>query len=266
VTEGEEYPHDAHAPLVGEQRLPGTATEASLTVRARWINGFEEQVAQSGKVEFGGACEQDQPKPNAAFASACDGTVTVTLANAEDAKAPAAFTVTGEAGFSQKATVEPGGSKELVVPAESAGHITVTVGDKTIAEHAWQQPADCAPVKVAFRSDCDSLTISIENPAGSAPVQATVTSGDKTETLTLAPGETKEVTFDAQEGTVAIVTIGDESLDVAWEQPEGCVPAGPGLPVTGASVGGVIAVGLALLIAGAGLLVLFRRRRGTFAA
>ena len=264
VTDGDNYPHDAHASLTGELRLPGSSTEATLTVRAKWENGFEEGDAKSRTVTFGGSCVQDQPKPNAAFESLCDGTVTVTLTNAQDAKAPAAFAVTGGAGFSQNATVQAGGSKEIIVPAGSAGQITVTVAGQKLAEYAWEQPADCAPAKVASRSDCDSLTVSVENPEGTRPVDAIVTHGGKTETLAVAPGETKETTFDADAATVATVKIGDKAIEIPWKKPADC--GSPGLPVTGASVGGAIAAGIALVGVGAGLIVLTRRRRRTVAA
>lgn len=269
ATEGDSFPYEVGKPVVGEQRLPGDATSASLAVQAEWDNGYKEQKpVSSGPLTFGGPCEKDKPKPNASFTSACDGSVTVTLTNAEDAKMPAEFEVSGAGGFTEKVSVKPGDSKSVTVPAKSAEKITVTSGDETF-KGGFEQPANCEPVKVAALSDCDSITVSLENPEGTTPVEATVTRGDKTEKVTVAPGETKEVSFPAEEGTKVTVTIGDQSAEIAYEKPENCGGAaggGPELPVTGASVGGAIGVAAGLLAIGAVLYFVFRRRRIRFTA
>jgi LPXTG-motif cell wall-anchored protein len=269
-TTDDSFPYEVGTPLVGEQRLPGTgaATSASLAVRAAWDNGFEEEKLADSTIEFGGSCVQDKPKPNATFESACDGSVTVTLTNAEDAKVPAEFTVTA-GNFSKKVSVEPGDSAEVVVPAEFAADILVTAGDQKFTD-SFTQPENCAPVHVASFSDCDSLTISIENPAGTTPVEATLTpKGGEAKTVTVAPGETKEVKFDAEEGTVVTLTIGDQSADIPWEKPDNCggnAGGGPTLPVTGASTGIAVGIAAGLLAIGTALFFVFRRRRIRFTA
>jgi LPXTG-motif cell wall-anchored protein len=274
VTTDDTYPHEVGKPLTGEQRLPGKATDASLSVKAKWENGFEEDEPASKTITFGGTCEQDKPKPNVSFESACDGTVTVTLMNGADATATAKFTVTaGE--FSKDVSVEKGKSEQVVVPAKDAAKITVTSGDQKFTG-GFEQPEDCAPVEVASLSDCDSLTISIENPEGNAPVEATLTpKGGEAQTVTVAPGETKEVKFEATEGTVVTLTIGDQSGDIPWENPGDCEspsPApgagggGPTLPTTGSSIGTAVGIAAVLLAAGTGLFFFFRRRRIRFTA
>jgi LPXTG-motif cell wall-anchored protein len=276
ATTDDTYPHEVGTPLVGEQRLPGTATRARLAVQAKWENGFEEKYPVGAKVRFGGKCVQDKPKPNASFESACDGSVTVTLTNAEDAKVPAAFTVTaGE--FTKDVSVKPGESVPVAVPAEFAAKISVKSGDQEFTG-GFEQPEDCPPVHVSSRSDCDSLTIAIENPAGTTPVEATLTpNGGEAKKVTVAPGETEEVMFDAEEGTVVKLTIGDQSGEIAWEKPDNCgavpsespspVPGGGGnLPVTGSSTLTAVGIAAGLLAAGTALFFVFRRRRIRFTA
>jgi LPXTG-motif cell wall-anchored protein len=268
-TTDDSYPYKVDTPLVGEQRLPGDATSASLAVQAKWENGFEEKGTVGSKVDFGGPCKPDRPKPNASFESACDGSVTVTLTNAEDAKAPAEFTVEGTGGFSKQATLKPGESLPVTVPASSAGKIVVTAGKETFTG-GFEAPKGCAPVKVASRSDCDSLTVSIENPKGTTPVDATLTpKGGDAQTVTVAPGEAKEVKFDAEQGFEVTLTIGDQSGKIPWKQPANCGGAaggGPSLPVTGASIGTAAGIGAVLLAAGVGLFLVVRRRRIRFTA
>lgn len=274
IAKDTDYPVDQ--PIVGKQRLPGDATWASLSVRAKWSDEYVEHDAAYKKIEFDGTCEKNKPKPNVTFESACDGTVTVTLINGEDAKATAEFMVTaGE--FSKEFAVEPGKSEQVVVPAKDAAKISVKVGDEEF-KGGFQAPKDCAPLEVASLSECDSLTISITNPKGSAPVEATLTpNGGEAQTVTVAPGETKEVKFEASEGTVVTLTIGDQSGDIAWENPGDCEspspsPApgagggGPTLPTTGAATGTAIGIAAVLLAAGAGLFFFFRRRRIRFTA
>lgn len=134
----------------------------------------------------------------------------------------------------------------------------------------------CAAPSVASESGCDSLTVSVTHPVTDrekdAPdITAMVTVGDDTEELTVAPGETGDATFDAEEGTVATVALGDEETELAWEQPEDCEEDGAGggsgdgedLPETGVPTG-LLAGGAVLLIALGGVLYALARRRRSF--
>src|SRR5690606_21130378 len=139
---------------------------------------------------------------------------------------------------------------------------------------------ECAPTApvVESKSDCDTLTVIITNPA-KEPLEAVITVGEKTEPVTVAPGDTEEVPFPAGEGTEATVTIGDKVVTLQWVEPEDCEepepsePAQPGegggdedeeLPETGVPTG-LLAGGAALLLAaGAGMYLVARRRRVTF--
>ncbi len=262
--------------LVGQQILDGTATSASLAVRGHWPNGVVDGQDRYASVTMSGTCVQDHPKPHATFASACDGSVTVTLTNDADATKSAYFTVTGDGGFSKTATVAAGGSTDVLVPPASAGHIVVMEGNTKVGESSWTEPNDCAPVKVSSRSDCTTLTITLENPAGNRPVDAIVKSGDDTENVTVPPGGSKDVTFPATDGTTATVSFSAAAalagklavtdvppLTITWERPATCATTPP-LPTTGSHLGPVIGAGVGLLALGAGLLaLLFRRRMAT---
>ncbi|WP_433652377.1 LPXTG cell wall anchor domain-containing protein [Micromonospora zamorensis] len=124
-------------------------------------------------------------------------------------------------------------------------------------------------------STCDKLTFTIENPADGKIVVMTLTPNKgEAKTLTVEPGKTGSVSFDAVEGLT--VTPAAEGLDdnepIAWEKPAECNPGQgggkdePALPLTGAATGGIIAGAVVLLAAGAGLFVMARRRRVRFTA
>jgi LPXTG-motif cell wall-anchored protein len=250
--------------LTGVQTVPGSATTASLTVKAKWDNGFREN-RRTTTVTFNGTCDEDRPKPHVAFSSACDGSVTVTLSNDADARRSATFTVTGPGGFSQTRTVAPGATPvDVLVPATTAGTISVSIPNSAPATYSWSDPGNCAPVEVSARSTCTELIVQVENPQGNRPRNVTVTSGSETETFTLAAGESKEFTFPGGPGVTATVTVGDKSETITWEDPGTCAPpttTTPPLPVTGASLTSLIGVGAALVLVGGALLMVLRHRR-----
>jgi LPXTG-motif cell wall-anchored protein len=273
VTEGDAFPHATGASLVGEQRLPGDAESASLAVRAQWSNGFEEADLRTGYVSFDGPCDQPtEPGPvEASDASTCEE-LTVTVTNPEDG---VAVTVevsasTEDEGAAEEFDLAPGGSQTVRFPAAEGLTYEVVVDGTVVKTGGWEDPGNCEEIEIPVSSlpDCDSLTIEITNPLEDEAIEATVTSGDLVNTLTIAPGETGEVTIDAEEGTVATVEIvgGEAPLEIPWEQPEGCDGGGGGLPVTGAPTGVVIGAALALLAVGGGLFLVARRRRITFTA
>jgi LPXTG-motif cell wall-anchored protein len=69
ATEGDTFPYDVDKPLVGEQRVPGTATSASLTVKPKWENGYEGHEA-SGYVDLKGECKTpESPSPSPSVSS-----------------------------------------------------------------------------------------------------------------------------------------------------------------------------------------------------
>ncbi len=284
VTPEGSYPHATHEALVGEQRLPGDATEASLTVQAQWSNGYTETGAPSNGIRFTEKCGKDSPEPTATMASTCEGTVVVTLSNGDNAKADAVITVTGEGkkGFKETKTLKPGEKDvEVEVPAESAEKVVVTEKgtDEPIAEGGWTEPEDCVPPGGAekyYESTCKDLILTIDNTKGTETVVATFTPNKgEAQTLTVLKGEKKSASFEAFKGLVVTPSIegDDEEYEpVKWQKPAGdeCDEGGEGgggtLPVTGAAAGGIAAGAVALLIIGAVLFFVARRRRVTFTA
>ncbi|MGW0503667.1 cell wall anchor protein [Micromonospora sp. NPDC003241] len=214
--------------------------------------------------------------PASTFASACDGTVAVSLSNDGSLSRYAVeFEVRGENGWSKKVTVEPGkADNETVVPAENAGKIEVLVDGKVIegGTYTWQRPEDCPLPTVTTDADCETFALTASNPEGGVPVKVDFTYGDKTESRTVAPGTSEKVTFKAGDDEAALVVLPDLGLELeVVYAPEGCGGGGggeepPGLPVTGAAAGGIAAGAIALLAVGAVLFVIARRRRIHFTA
>lgn len=282
IVPGAELPRKGEGSLTDEHMVASDQESATLTVTAEWKRGKKRigPMTRSATVKFEGTCEAPKSKPAARFASDCEG-VTVTLANRKGATKPAEFTVTGEGGFEQKVTVAEG-RQAVRVPAENAGKITVTEGDKFVKEYSWEKPEDCeepgepeAP-ETSYESTCDKLIFEVANPEKGADFTATFTpSVGEPQTLTVMPGETKTVEFPASEGlTVTISSEGQEDATVAWEKPEDCDAPGEGggkgddetLPVTGAQAGAIAGGALVLLAVGVGLFLIARRRRITFTA
>ncbi|WP_422738746.1 cell wall anchor protein [Micromonospora sp. WMMD729] len=216
--------------------------------------------------------------PASTFASNCDGSVAVSLSNdGKISKYAVEFEVKGENGFTKKVSVAPGkADTSIVVPAADAGKIEVLVDGKVIENgtYSWTRPEDCPLPAVTTKADCKEFALTVTNPEGGLPVKTTFTYGDKTETRTVAAGASETVTFKAGKAESALVTLPDLDLELeAVYTPEGnCGGSGgggedePGLPVTGAAAGGIAAGAVALLIAGAVLFVIARRRRVTFTA
>ncbi|MCZ7376358.1 cell wall anchor protein [Micromonospora sp. WMMC250] len=215
--------------------------------------------------------------PASTFASNCDGSVAVSLSNdGKISKYAVEFEVKGENGFTKKVSVPAGkADTSVVVPAADAGKIEVLVDGKVVENgtYAWERPEDCPLPVVTTKADCKDFALTVTNPEGGLPVKATFTYGDKNETRTVAAGKSETVTFKASKAESALVALPDLDLEMeAVYTPEGNCGGGgaggeePGLPVTGAAAGGIAAGAIALLIAGAVLFVIARRRRVTFTA
>src|SRR5690606_24315958 len=107
--------------------------------------------------------------PTASVSADCTGAILVNVRNAEDATAPAEFTISSDKGFSKQETVAPGKTADVTVPAEQAGKITVTEkGQQEPLFDDTPPPAqDCVkPGEPAgsFVSTCDELIFEIANP------------------------------------------------------------------------------------------------------
>jgi hypothetical protein len=287
-SDSDDFPYHTDATLYGHQLLPGDtdATEATLAVKAKWSNGFEEETGSKGTVKIEGTCKKkDTPPPttpppapdvtdaNATFAPACDGTVEVTLINGDDATVPVELTVSAK-GFTQTHTVEPKSEKTGIIVPAGAGAITVTEKGKdtpVTKPFTWERPEDCGEPTLAYASTCEEFLFEVTNPKDGAPITVTFTpsTGDA-QTITVAPGDVEVVKFPASEGlTVTPSAEGTEGEPLAWEPEESCGGGGgggPELPVTGVAAGGIAGGALVLLAIGAVLFFMARRRRMTFTA
>jgi hypothetical protein len=278
-THPQTYPYTSNQTLVGEQRLPGSATSASLTVRAQWNNRVKDTKPHTATVNFDGTCAKDAPKPDAKLANTCEG-VTVTLFNGEDAKVDAVFTVKGDNDFSKTVTVKAGKDGVTVdVPAKDAGKIVVTEknSEKPVLEGSYEQPENCQPednVSRTLEATCDSITFTLDNTKGTKDISATFTpnKGDA-QTLNVKAGESGDVTFKGEKGLeISITEAGQDAGTISYdkEKPEDCATPPPGddtgLPVTGAAAGGIAGGAAVLLALGAVLFIVARRRRVKFTA
>lgn len=244
------------AEVIGTQMVPGSTTEAKLTISARWYNpnGSDSGISDTktgSAVGVKGKCKP-QPDPTATFTSNCDGTVNVHIVN--PGRAEAEFTVTGIDG---KIKVPGKGEKDVTVPA-GAGAIVVKRGDKLVAEtDGWVRPAECPKPSPLGESTCDSFIVKLTNPEGNQTVKATVTYGIQVKEKDVAPGKTETVSLSPSSQTEATVvfTGWDGAFKVKYEKPADC----PGLPQTGANTFTYIASGTGL--AALGLLIVFLARR-----
>nr|WP_221375970.1 cell wall anchor protein [Actinoplanes polyasparticus] len=280
------FPYKDEETLKGSQRVPGDAESASLTVQAKWDNEYTEWEPQTGTVEFDGVCSKDAPKPDAKLVSNCDG-VTVTLSNGAEAKADAKFTIEGSEGFKKDVTVAAGGEPATVeVPAKNAKKIVVTEAnsDKPVAEGEWKQPEDCKEDNASryFEATCDELIFTIDNTKGDETITATFTPNKgEPKSLTVKAGDKGSVAFKGEKGLKVVPSENGESgeaIDWDAQKPEDCdatptpTPTesspgeGGGLPVTGPVAGSIAGGAAILLVAGAVLFILARRRKVKFTA
>lgn len=233
------------------------------------------------------ACQQPTVEP----VSACDGTLTLKLSNTGKISAyPVEFAVTAGS-FTRKVTVAAGKGDSVTVPAGS-GEATVTADGLKTETYTWAQAENCELPGVIVESDCDTVVITVENPAGTKPVTAKIVYGGETETVEVKADEAVEVTFDRSDATVA--TIDFPGLDVepikATIEDQDCDGGnggggngdggngdgggngggddgngdGGGLPLTGPAAAGIAGGAGVLLALGAVLFFLARRRRVTF--
>ena len=245
----------ATLPARGEGYLGGTETRSSasgsLTVEAQWkYDKKTYKEARTVKAKSAGTCA---PKP----------------------------TPTPTSTPTPEPTTEPTPEPTTEPTPEPTPTETEPTTDPTPSEPAPTVPPTdpLPPAEPVFTLEhtCDEMIFGIDNPEGSeyGTLSFVLTPNvGEAQTLTVAPGESKTVSFPASEGLVVTPSFSDpahaasiaaapsesENLDgIAWEQPEDCdAGSGGGLPVTGAAAGGIAA--------GAALFITARRRRVRFTA
>jgi LPXTG-motif cell wall-anchored protein len=212
------------------------------------------------------------------------GALDITLENTDDTASFKAVIETS-AGHVEPVALDPGDIRIIGFQTEIS--YVVTVDGHLIAEGAWEDPGNCDPSQIPVDAtfDCDSLTVVITNPRTfNQTIRITVVGGGLPDrVLDVEPGAVDaEFTFDAAEGTVATVTMGDTTLAVIpWVEPEDCDDEGPGngsesdkpgdeqpetenagseLPKTGTPMTLLIGASLGLLVAGGAMYLMARRR------
>jgi hypothetical protein len=176
VTEGDTYPLQDAKELIGTQRLAATEKGASLTVKAKWANGHEDEHANTATVEFKDECKKtpseepstpteepstpteepstppvpsDLPgEPEPIFEADCD-TMTIGLDNPKDG---IKFTLKFATSKGEERTlvINPGEKKSETFSATPGFSIkltfSATVDGQTFSETTtidYEQPEDC---------------------------------------------------------------------------------------------------------------------------
>ena len=175
---------------------------------------------------------------------------------------------------------------QIVPGSATVARLTVTADWERIAADNYQtvirtaygredlDDGPCEQDKPQFEatpsSDCDSISVTVKN-TGKIDITGTVSSGNDSRPLALAPNATSEpFEFPGGDGvTVTVAVQGADSKTFTWQKPEDCptpttpppTTTTPDLPVTGASLSTLIGVGGALVLVGVALLFVLRRRR-----
>jgi LPXTG-motif cell wall-anchored protein len=143
-----------------------------------------------------------------------------------------------------------------------------TQGAGTEVKIAVDRPACSSVPVVTFKDNCDgTVTVTLDNQQGSAPVTFTITgSPDKT----VNGGQKLDVTVPGNNGQIVVHTQGKDDSTHTWHPPTEQCPntstpsPSPSLPTTGSSLSTPLTLGGVLLAAGIGLVALvfaMRRRR-----
>lgn len=294
--------HKGDGEFYGDRKVGSDNGEGS---RSRPLPGNPKQGWHNG--DNGGVCAA---KPEATAQSSCTGEVTLALNNRLGNKATT-FVITGENGFTKSVTVPARKLDDdaVIVPAASAGNITVAAEGMTTWTGKWTEPEGCAQPEAVVEHTCEGLKFTIKNPADGKSVTATFTPNKgEAKTVTVPAGGSEPVSFAGQEGLTVTVSGDVKAANgtVTWAKPKDCESPSPSpsastpsetpsatppatdeptpsetpttptptstdegdeeLALTGAAAGSVAGGAALLLIVGAGLFFLARRRKLNFKA
>ena len=241
----------------GKQLVPGTATSATLTVKASWGKNAGDQNDVSKTVPLGGDCKKadtpvEEPKPE-------------TPADKPKPETPAE---------------EPKPETPADKPSTPADKPSTPSDNPSTPSDEPSTPVSIpaeVPAEPILNMTCDTIEIGVDNTKNTTPFKVEYeTSKGETRTLTVPAGQKDSEIFSATEGFTVNVTFTveykgktyTESGNVPFEAPEeGCDGGtGGGLPVTGAAAGGVAAGAAGLLAIGAAMFFVARRRKVKFTA
>jgi LPXTG-motif cell wall-anchored protein len=165
TAESGEFPHDAHQPLVGEQRLPEGTSAASLTVRAEWDNGQQDGEARRGEVEIPADCARDDLVSQ--WSLDCDS-VNIMINNSTDEATTVTFVPS--TGNAVPLEVAGGGSVTVEFPPTPGLSVDVLVGGESIVDP--DEPVEVSAEQVNA-PECDEED---EGAGGGGGLPATGTS------------------------------------------------------------------------------------------
>ncbi|SDT77575.1 LPXTG cell wall anchor domain-containing protein [Actinoplanes derwentensis] len=243
--------------ITGKQRVPGSESSASLTVRAKWDNGVEDRNPITGTVPLDGECGKTPPPPTD-----------------EESPSPSPSASSPSASPSASAS-SPSASPSVSSPAPSSPAPSSPVPSTSTTPPAGI-PEE-VPAEPIFSQTCDTITIGVDNTNNDSKFTIEYeTSKGEERTLVVEPGKEGSETFSATDGFTVDVTFtveyeGEtytESATIPFEKGEDCTGGGGGgdLPLTGAAAGGVAGGAAALLAIGGGLFFMARRRKVKFTA
>jgi hypothetical protein len=159
-----DFPHDAHQPLIGEQRLPEGATSASLTVQAEWDNGQQDGQPRRGEVQIPADC--GLPDLLSQWSLDCDS-VTITVHNPTAEAATVTFVP--NTGNPVPVEVAGGGSATVEFPPSPGLSVDVLLAGESIVDPA--KPIEVSAEQLAAL-ECDEED---QGGGGGLPVTGTST-------------------------------------------------------------------------------------------
>jgi len=187
------------------------------------------------KIKYFNGGDQDCVQPAVQSVPNCDGSVDLSLSNNG---ALSGYPVTFEVSYggqTTKVTVAKGeATKEPIHVPAGGGTITVKAKNLATVTINWARPDTCRPTATA-KNDCTTVTVTVSNPEKNVPVDAEVTYGGATKTVSVKAGASEDATFPAGSATTATVAFpglqGVDKLTVDVAKKE-CTSASPSTPAT----------------------------------
>jgi len=270
------------AQAVGQVTVPASAGTVTLGIDTEWdynknadkkqrtkdvVKAHEDATARWSKDQ----CSEAPQQPSATFESNCDGTVTVVITNPTGKDAE--FVVKSQTtDYKANVKVVAGKSEKVSVPKEHAADIKVAVkGDengKALGKYKFTAPENCEDAEYtgSFEPSCDGVKVTLNNPADGETLKVTIlANGQEKYKFEVAPGKSESKMIGRQDSVKVVVKVEGFEPDGEFDY---TVPAGCGgsLPVTGVNAGLMAGGASVLVLGGAALFMMARRRRVQFTA
>ncbi|GIF10499.1 LAETG motif-containing sortase-dependent surface protein [Actinoplanes teichomyceticus] len=239
--------------LTATQKLEAGANVATLHVTGTWGKHMAGRDVTVNKPTT--PCE-NQPEPSASVSSPAQPEPSGSVSTPAQPEPSASV--------STPAQPEPSTSTST----STAPSASTPASPSTTASTPSETPVVTEP-QFVYDTTCDTLTVGIEVPADwkeSLTVTFKPSVGDS-KTVTAAPGETKTVDFEASKGLKVTATpkgYEDEAATITYRAPEGCEDEE--LALTGSNTSTIAGGAALVLVVGAGLFYMARRRKIRFTA